>query len=81
VIERLIVPHEPEPRTEGRGSIYFFPGGQTEHAVLWLSDGGDRVFAVELHPLTGRTRVYDYAYAPEQLLEDGRGEAQSEVDD
>jgi general secretion pathway protein H len=69
-IDRLITPHEPEPRERGRGSIYFFPGGQTEHAVVWLSDGGDRVFSVELHPLTGRTRVRPQAYEPDELLDD-----------
>lgn len=81
VIDRLITPHEPEPREEGRGSLYFFPGGQTEHAVIWLSDGGDQVFSVEIHPLTGRARVRDHAYEPEELLDDGAGgEGRSEVD-
>lgn len=78
-IERLIAPHEPEPRTTGRGSIYFFPGGQTEHSVIWLSDGGDRVYAVELHPLTGRARVYNHAYEPDELLDEGADEPASEV--
>lgn len=78
-IRQLIVPHEPEPRTEGRGAIYFFPGGQTEHAVLWVGDDSDRVYAVELHPLTGRTRVHDYAYEPEAMLDDGQGRSRSEV--
>lgn len=73
-IERLITPHEPEPRESGRGAIYFFPGGQTEHAVLWLSDGGDRVFSVELHPLTGRARVRDHAWTPDELLDEGSSE-------
>lgn len=73
-IERLITPHEPEPRTEGRGSLYFFPGGQTEHAVVWLSDGGDRVFSVEIHPLTGRTRVRGHAWEPDELLDEGTSE-------
>ena len=80
-IERLIVPHEPEPRTEGRGAIYFFPGGQTEHAILWLADGSDHVYSVEIHPLTGRGRVYDYAYEPEEMLDDGEGNERSEVED
>jgi general secretion pathway protein H len=75
-LERLITPHEPEPRERGKGSIYFFPGGQTEHAVLWLSDGGDRVFSVELHPLTGRTRVRDHAWEPDHLLDQGRSEVE-----
>lgn len=80
-IVRLTVPHEPEPREEGRGAIYFFPGGQTEHAVVWLADSSDRVYSVELHPLTGRARVYPEAYEPERLLDDGRGRSRSEVDD
>lgn len=78
-ILRLIVPHEPEPRIEGRGAIYFFPGGQTEHAVVWLGNDSDRVYAVELHPLTGRTRVHDYAYEPDVMLDDGRGGTRSEA--
>lgn len=76
---RLVVPHEPEPRTEGRGSIYFFPGGQTEHAVVWLGDSSDRIYAVELHPLTGRARVHNYAYEPDVMLDDGQGAARSEA--
>lgn len=80
-IERLITPHEPEPRTTGRGSIYFFPGGQTEHAVVWLSDGGEHVFSVEIHPLTGRARVRDFAFEPDELLDEGSLEPTSEVRD
>lgn len=80
-IRQLIVPHEPEPRTEGRGAIYFFPGGQTEHAVVWVGDDSDRVYSIELHPLTGRARVHDYAYEPEVMLDDGGGRSRSEVDE
>lgn len=81
-IERLITPHEPDPRESGRGAIYFFPGGQTEHSVIWLSDGGDRVFSVELHPLTGRARVRDHAWEPDELLDSGSGDqGSSEVRD
>jgi hypothetical protein len=49
--------------------------------VIWVGDDSDRVYSVEVHPLTGRTRVYDYAYEPERLLDDGRGGSRSEVDD
>lgn len=80
-IRRLIVPHEPEPRIQGRGAIYFFPGGQTEHAVVWVGDDSDRIYSVELHPLTGRTRVHDYAYEPPVMLDDGSGRTRSEVDE
>ncbi|HBQ11269.1 MAG: prepilin-type N-terminal cleavage/methylation domain-containing protein [Sandaracinaceae bacterium] len=80
-VVRLFVPHEPEPLEEGTGAVYFFPGGQTEHAVVWLGDSSDRIYSVEIHPLTGRAQVYDYAYEPEQLLDDGEGATRSEVDD
>jgi len=67
-ITRLIVAHEPEPLESGHGAIYFFPGGFTEHAVIHLSQGSDTVYAVEIHPLTGHGKVYDYAYEPISLL-------------
>ncbi|MCB9593229.1 MAG: prepilin-type N-terminal cleavage/methylation domain-containing protein [Sandaracinaceae bacterium] len=79
-VVRVIVPHEPEPVEEGHAAIYFFPGGQTENAVVWVSDANDRVFSVEIHPLTGRGTVYDHAYEPEQLLDDGHGRQRSEVE-
>lgn len=77
-ITRLLTPHEAEPRTEGTGHVYFFPNGQTENAVIWVSDGGDRVFSVEIHPLTGRARVRDFAWEPEELMLEGDEET-SEV--
>ena len=79
-IDRLITPHENEPRERGVGHIYFFPHGQTEHAVVWLSDGGDHVFSVEIHPLSGRARVRPSAYEPEELMLEG-DEDSSEVSD
>lgn len=79
-ITRLYTPHEEEYRDEGTGHIYFFPHGQTENAVIWLDDGHDHTFSVELHPLTGRTRVRAYAYEPEELILEG-DEDSSEVDD
>ena len=77
-ITRLYTPHEEEYRDEGVGHIYFFPHGQTENAVVWLSDGNDHTYSVELHPLTGRARVRAYAYEPEELIIEG-DERSSEV--
>lgn len=74
---RLVTPHEPEPREEGRGAIYFFPQGRTEHAIIQLSDGEETVYTVEILPLTGRATVYNYAYMPDRLAD----EEASEVDD
>lgn len=79
-IVRLIVGHEPVPREHGRGAIYFFPGGVTEHAVVHLSDGGDGLYALEVHPLTGRARVHADAYVPDQLLDDPEDLDESEVE-
>ncbi len=78
---RMFLPHEPEPREEGIGAVYFFPGGQTEHAVIQLTDGSDSVYAVEIHPLTGRARLYDWAFEPEDLGEDADDEDLSDVRD
>lgn len=80
-VMKVIVPHQPEPVEEGMADIYFWPGGQTEHAIVQIIDSSDRVYSVEIHPLTGRGRVYAYAYEPEELLDDGRGESRSEVGD
>jgi general secretion pathway protein H len=74
-VVQMLLPHEREPRFEGAGAIYFFPSGMTEHAVIQLSDGGDRVYSVEIHPLTGRAKVHDFAYEPRvQALEEGYDE-------
>lgn len=75
-IQRLITPHEAEPRVRGTGHIYFFPHGQTERAVVWVSDSddGENVFSVEIHPLSGRARVRNTAYEPEELVLDGEEE-------
>ena len=79
-LERLITPHEAEPRERGIGHIYFFPHGQTEHAVVWMTDGGESVFSVEIHPLSGRARVRSAAYEPEELMVEG-DDSTSEVSD
>ncbi len=77
-ITRLYTPHEEEYRDDGVGHIYFFPHGMTENAVVWVSDSNEHTYSVELHPLTGRTRVRAYAYEPEELILEGE-EDSSEV--
>jgi len=79
-VVKLIVPHEPAPLEQGQGAIHFFPGGMTEHAVLQVSDGGDAVYSVEVHPLTGRCQIYPRAYEPKQMLGDPENADVSEVD-
>lgn len=70
VIARLFTPHELEPREQGKGYIYFFPGGHTEHAVVQLENRDQRVYSVEIHPLTGRAEIFPHAMEPEELTED-----------
>ncbi|WP_437762470.1 prepilin-type N-terminal cleavage/methylation domain-containing protein [Sorangium sp. So ce281] len=53
--------HQDEPVTEGRAYLYFWPGGQTEHAAIQLSLGSgetaDAVMTVLVSPLTGKTDI------------------------
>jgi len=70
MIARLFTPHELEPREAGKGYIYFFPGGQTEHAVVQLENRDQHVYSVEIHPLTGRAEIFPHAVEPEELTED-----------
>ncbi len=79
-IVKLIVPHEPYPRESGTGAVYFFPGGQTEHAVIQLAQRDGRIYSVEIHPLTGRGRVHTAPYEPALLLGDPEEMDRSEVD-
>lgn len=74
--------HAPRGRVprRGRGPHLLLPHGQTENAVVWLDDGHDHTYSVELHPLTGRTRIRSFAYEPEELILEGE-EDSSEVDD
>jgi len=78
---RMILPHEPNPRESGEGAIYFFPGGMTQHAVVQLTDGSDTVYSVEVHPLTGRPTVHDFAFEPEPISDSASDEERSEVRD
>ncbi|RLB44526.1 MAG: hypothetical protein DRH23_15690 [Deltaproteobacteria bacterium] len=69
-IQALISPHETDKRTDGEGSVYFFPGGLTEHAVIQLNDSSETVYSVEIHPLTGNARIHNFAFEPLDELDD-----------
>jgi prepilin-type N-terminal cleavage/methylation domain-containing protein len=69
-VHALITPHDLEKRVEGEGSVYFFPGGLTERAVIQLSDSSDTVYSIEIHPLTGNARIHNFAYEPLDELDD-----------
>ena len=44
---------------EGKVSLFFFPMGYCEHAVIHLEDSSERVFSIEIEPLTARTKIKD----------------------
>lgn len=82
-IVKLVVAHEAEPRTSGTADMFFFPGGQTQHAVVQIADKNDTIFSVEVHPLTGKATIHTVPYEPEVLMDDPseRHERASELDD
>jgi general secretion pathway protein H len=67
---KLIVPHEPEPRTTGEGAVYFFSGGRGEAALVEIGDGRDSVYTLEVKPLTGRVKIYADAHETRNLIKD-----------
>jgi general secretion pathway protein H len=65
VIRSVYTPRSTEPLTTGRAYIYFFPLGQTEAAIIELSDpDGETVYSLVAHPITGRVRVYNQEVKP-----------------
>jgi general secretion pathway protein H len=55
----LFTPRYAGPVTTGRGYIYFFPLGQTEPALIRLTDtDGTTFYSLLVHPLNGRVKVY-----------------------
>jgi Tfp pilus assembly protein FimT len=77
--KRLIVQHEPEPKTGGEGAVHFFPGGRSEHAYIELSDGRDGIYTVEVNALTGRIKVYAGPHESQGFLDSEDEEESSEV--
>jgi len=77
--KKLIVAHEPEPKTEGEGAVHFFPGGRGEHAYIELSDGREGVYTVELQALTGRVKIYAGPHESSGHLDPEDEENESEV--
>jgi hypothetical protein len=78
-VARIYTQHDEGPREEGRGSLYFFPGGRTERAVVWLRNSRGEFYSVSLNPLTGRTEIFDRAVEP-PTIED-RDSDQNEQDE
>ena len=65
LVRSVYTPRLSEPVTSGRAYIYFFPLGQTEPAIVTLSDkGGEAFYSMVVHPITGRVKLYDQEMKP-----------------
>ena len=73
----VYTPRTAEPITSGRAYVYFFPLGQSEAAIIHLSDeGGETKYSLVVHPITGRVRVYnEYVQPPYDDQVDDEGNA------
>ena len=57
-IYSVYTPRVTDTITAGRAYIYFFPLGQTEPAIVALSDMKDESFySLVVHPITGRVQI------------------------
>ena len=64
-IRSVYTPRLTDPVTSGRAYLYFYPLGQTEPAIITLSDeSGESIYSLVVHPITGRVRVYNQEVKP-----------------
>jgi general secretion pathway protein H len=64
-IRSVYTPRMTEPVTSGRAYLYFYPLGQTEPAIITLTDAaGESVYSLVVHPITGRVRIYNSEVLP-----------------
>jgi general secretion pathway protein H len=71
----VFTPRVADPVTKGRAYIYFFPLGQTEPAIIHLSDPTQQtIYSLVVHPITGRVRIYNsYVQPPLDMRVDDEG--------
>jgi general secretion pathway protein H len=66
-IRSVYTPRVVDALTTGRAYVYFFPLGQTEAAIVTLSDAKETAFySLVVHPITGRVKVYNEQIYPPQ---------------
>jgi general secretion pathway protein H len=64
-IKSVYTPRMTDPVTAGRVYLYFYPLGQTEPAVITLTDkSGETVFSLVVHPITGKVKIYNVEVKP-----------------
>ena len=71
----VFTPRVADPVVKGRAYIYFFPLGQTEPAIIHLSDPTQQtIYSLVVHPITGRVRIYNsYVEPPLDMRVDDEG--------
>jgi general secretion pathway protein H len=73
-VRSVYTPRVVDPLTSGRGYLYFFPLGQTEPAIVTVTDKkGEAVFSLVVHPITGRVRIYNEEVQPPGARTDDEG--------
>jgi general secretion pathway protein H len=85
----IYTPQQTQPFTEGQGYLYFWPSGQTEHALIHLStldateEETSKFFSIVVNPTTGRAVVHKERYEfPNDLRDfDEPEESEEEEDD
>ncbi len=64
-IKSFYTPRMTDPVTTGRAYLYFYPLGQTEPAIITLTDlTGESVYSLVVHPITGKVRIYNQEVRP-----------------
>lgn len=48
-----------DPSEDTLAEVYFLKGGYAERVFIYLSDGGEDIYTLELEPLTGRVTLHD----------------------
>jgi general secretion pathway protein H len=65
-VRSVYTPRVTDPLTSGRAYVYFFPLGQTEPAIITLTDpdSDETIYSLVVHPITGRVRIYNQEVLP-----------------
>ncbi len=50
--------HMGQPQSEGKVSLYFFPNGYTQDAMIHFESEGGQAYSVKVSALTGKTKVF-----------------------
>lgn len=65
-VRSVYTPRVTDPLSTGRAYVYFFPLGQTEPAIITLTDvdSDETIYSLVVHPITGRVRIYNQEILP-----------------